>query len=174
MKNSADKIGKPDRKKSLQDGTTRPRPIKRNEALKPFSREHHHGLLFSWKIREGIKKNIDPQRIRKYIGWFWQNFLLPHFEAEEKYLFPIAGKNNANLQKALADHRELKVLFAGKNAGYDAFSLIQKTLDAHIRFEERILFNEIQTMASADQLKMVSTLHDDTEVPDDWEDQFWV
>lgn len=44
-----------------------PKPIKRHTALKPLSREHHHGLLLSWKIREGLKRNIEIPRIKKYI-----------------------------------------------------------------------------------------------------------
>jgi len=43
-------------------------PIKRNEALKPLSRDHHHGLLLCWKIRQGIKLNIEPERIKKVFG----------------------------------------------------------------------------------------------------------
>ena len=41
-------------------------PIKRSEFLKPISREHHHGLLLCWKIRAGLKKGIEPERIKLY------------------------------------------------------------------------------------------------------------
>ncbi len=158
---------------SPQDGTKVPAPIKRNEALKPFSREHHHGLLFSWKIRQGIKKNIEPARLRDYSNWFWQHFLLPHFEAEEKFLFPIAGKHNVHIQKALTDHKEIKNLFEDKNAGYEAFSHIGKILDAHIRFEERILFNEVQESATDEQLNTLISLHKGESILEEWKDVFW-
>ena len=37
------------------------KPQKRHKALQPLSREHHHGLLLSWKIRSGFnKKGIIP------------------------------------------------------------------------------------------------------------------
>jgi len=39
-------------------------PIKRSIALQPLSREHHHGLLLCWKIRTGLKKGIDIDRIK--------------------------------------------------------------------------------------------------------------
>jgi len=29
-------------------------PIKRHVALQPVSREHHYGLLLSWKIRDSL------------------------------------------------------------------------------------------------------------------------
>ena len=32
---------------------------KRHKALQNLSREHHHGLLLSWKIRTGLNKNIE-------------------------------------------------------------------------------------------------------------------
>src|SRR5690606_36276296 len=67
------------------------KPIKRDENIQPFSREHHHGLLLSWKIKTGFKKNLELERIKRYTDWFYKNQLLPHFEAEEKYLFPILG-----------------------------------------------------------------------------------
>ena len=35
-----------------------PKPQKRHKALQPLSREHHHGLLLSWKIRTGFSKDI--------------------------------------------------------------------------------------------------------------------
>lgn len=40
-------------------------PIKRHPSLQPLSREHHYGLLLSWKIREGFKREVPPERIKK-------------------------------------------------------------------------------------------------------------
>ena len=59
-----------------------PKPQKRHKALQPLSREHHHGLLLSWKIRSGFSKNIEPKRIRTYADWFFKTHLIPHFEME--------------------------------------------------------------------------------------------
>ena len=55
-------------------------PIKRHKALQPLSRDHHHGLLLSGKIRAGFSKNIEPLRIKNYADWFFKNHLIPHFE----------------------------------------------------------------------------------------------
>jgi hypothetical protein len=86
-------------------------PIKRNDSLKPLSRDHHHGLLLSWKIRTGLTKKIEPKRIKHYSDWFYQNHLKPHFEIEEKYLFPTLDHENAFVKKALSDHQHLTQLF---------------------------------------------------------------
>lgn len=120
------------------------KPIKRSESLKPLSREHHHGLLFCWKIRAGIKKNVEVSRIKKYADWFYQNYLVPHFEVEEKYVFPILGNENELIKRAVSEHAKMKQLFES-NAEFEKNSnLIQEALEAHIRFEERVLQNRFK------------------------------
>ena len=37
------------------------KPLKRHAGLVELSRDHHHGLLLSWKIRQGLKKEIEPE-----------------------------------------------------------------------------------------------------------------
>ena len=54
------------------------KPIKRNKSIQSISREHHHGLLLCWKIRQGMKKNIEPQRIKVYVDWFYNEYILPN------------------------------------------------------------------------------------------------
>ena len=67
------------------------KPIKRHEAIKPYSREHHHGLLLCWKIREGLKHEVAIDRIKKYADFLWETQIEPHFKAEEKYIFPFSS-----------------------------------------------------------------------------------
>ena len=87
------------------------KPQKRHKALQHLSREHHHGLLLSWKIRAGFSKNIDPKRIKIYADWFFKTHLIPHFEMEEAHIFTILNEDNDLIKKAMADHRRLKRLF---------------------------------------------------------------
>ena len=63
------------------------KPIKRNENLITLSKDHHFGLLFCWKIRQGLKAEIELDRIRKYINYFWEFHLKQHFIEEETILF---------------------------------------------------------------------------------------
>lgn len=130
-------------------------PLKRNEELKSLSREHHHGLLLCWKIKTGFSKGVSVDRIKSYTDWFYTNHLLPHFEIEEKYVFPILGASNPNISKALEDHRNLKKLFTTDKDPTTALKQIETELENHIRFEERILFGEIQLAATAEQLKVI-------------------
>ena len=149
------------------------KPIKRSESLKPLSREHHHGLLFCWKIRTGFEKNVDVSRIKKYADWFYQNYLIPHFELEEQYVFPILGNENELIIKAVSEHERLKQLFESNTEISKNISLIEEELESHIRFEERILFGEIQKIASAEQLQAIEFNHSDEAFVDNLNDPFW-
>ncbi len=151
--------------------------IKRQKELQPLSREHHHGLLLCWKIRTGLRKHVEVQRIRDYCTSFFNNQLLPHFEIEEKYLFPLLGKDNELARQGIEQHRELVRLIKIENAAPGDFHRIADLLDEHIRFEERILFNKIQETASAEDLAIVAAIHPE-QAPmcaaiEDWEDKFW-
>jgi len=148
-------------------------PIRRNEALKPLSRDHHHGLLLCWKIRQGIKPNVEPERIKKYLDWFWISYLKPHFEIEEKYVFPVLGNENELVKQALAEHRKLKRLFENEDAISKAISLIEEELEKHIRFEERVLFNEIEKVASSEQLLQIEIDCSDKSFYENLSDPFW-
>lgn len=148
-------------------------PIKRIEQLKALSREHHHGLLLCWKIREGIKRNIETERIKKYVDWFWNNHLQQHFETEENLLFPILGSQNELIQQALTEHRRLKRLFENENDIHKSISLIEEELEKHIRFEERVLFNEIQKVATQQELDKLYTKHN-SDFQDNLTDEFWM
>jgi len=149
------------------------KPIKRSEFLKPLSREHHHGLLFCWKIRAGIKKDVEVSRIKKYADWFYQNYLIPHFEVEEKYVFPILGNENELIKKAVSEHRKIERLFESTTEFQKNISLIGEELVDHIRFEERILFGEIQKNATAEQLLSIEFNHSDEKFVDNLTDPFW-
>jgi iron-sulfur cluster repair protein YtfE (RIC family) len=149
-------------------------PVKRDEFLQSLSREHHHGLLLCWKIRNGLKNKIEPDRIKRYTDWFWETHLKSHFEIEEKYIFPILDDENELVLKALAEHRSLNRLFKSTTELLKNLSLIAEELESHIRFEERILFNEIQSNATTAQLELVKLYHSDVPFADDLTDPFWL
>jgi len=149
------------------------KPLKRHKALQPLSREHHHGLLLSWKIRSGFSKNVTPERMRIYTDWFFENHLIPHFELEEKYVFPILGNDHENVKSALADHRRLKRLFTESDDDTKTLSKIEEELEQHIRFEERILFPEIQNVATEAQLYHIEDIHQTKDFVDKSDDEFW-
>lgn len=148
------------------------KPIKRHEAIKPYSREHHHGLLLCWKIREGFKNDISIDRIKKYSDYLWKTQIQPHFEAEEKFMFPVLGDSHEMVQQALKEHQRLSELFNDNTNILEALQAIAVELDAHIRFEERVLFNKIQDVATKEELEIIDKHHEMLD-SDNWEDCFW-
>lgn len=151
-------------------------PITRDEFLAPLSREHHHGLLLCWKIRTGFRKNIQADRIRSYADWFYKSHLMEHFEIEEKYVFSVLGNDHELVKRALREHRRLRRLFEGVNEFQKNLGLIEEKLESHIRFEERVLFNEIQAVATPDELREISIRHSGdagAKIDEEWSDEFW-
>lgn len=111
----------------------------------------------------------------KYAGWFWNQYLAPHFNAEETVFFPILPKDHPAVIKALKQHKDLKAMFNSTDADI-AYTLRQIAfeLEQHIRFEERDLFNEIQAAASPEQLEELKRLHTEEKFNENIEDMFWV
>lgn len=150
------------------------KPIKRNKNLQPLSRDHHHSLLLSWKIRTGFSKGVATERIKCYADWFFAHHIHPHFEMEEKHLFPIMESNNPLVKKAIAQHKRLRRLFNDTKNIEKSLTLIEEELEQHIRFEERVLFNEIQKIATEKQLLIISKIHTDGKFNDNTDDPFWL
>ncbi|WP_435133627.1 hemerythrin domain-containing protein [Formosa sp. A9] len=149
------------------------KPLKRHKALQPLSREHHHGLLLAWKIRIGIEKNIEPKRIYQYANWFYKTHLTPHFKMEELYVFTILEESNELIKQALNDHVTISDLFENTAVDGKTLSVIAETLDNHIRFEERVLFPEIQEVATEIQLIQIEKIHQSDAFEDNLSDEFW-
>ncbi len=150
------------------------KPIKRHKALQGLSRDHHHSLLLSWKIRAGFSKGVSPDRIKRYADWMFENHILPHFGLEEKYMFPVLEADHPLVKKALSEHRRLTRLFNQEEDITKALGLIEEELEQHIRFEERVLFQEIQKVANAEQLEQIDKAHDHEKFQDNEEDPFWI
>lgn len=104
------------------------------------------------KIRKGLQAKVETARIRGYVDWFITTHLLPHFEAEEQRLFPLLPADHPSVTEALRQHQSLRELFGSKREDRGALERIAEELDAHVRFEERILFQEIQSSVPAARL----------------------
>jgi iron-sulfur cluster repair protein YtfE (RIC family) len=123
------------------------KPLKRHQALVPYSWEHHAGLMFILNIRKGLKNNIASDRITKYVKFFFNEDLKQHFRDEELNLFPLLPANNVLRTQAELEHRDIHHLIEKMDADKSNISLLTQfsdMLDNHIRFEERILFPHIQ------------------------------
>lgn len=127
--------------------------MKRNENLIPLSRDHHFGLLCSWKIREGVKKGIAHDRILKFLNSFWDGHLGAHFALEDEALPPIF--DNGLYDCMANEHKVLKNLVKCINESDSTDLLLdfEQALQSHIRFEERVIFPYYEENLSADKLR---------------------
>lgn len=148
-------------------------PIKRHPSMQQLSREHHHGLVLCWKIRQGFAKGVSPERMKAYVDWFYKNHLASHFEMEEKHVFPVLGPDHKLIQKALDDHQLLTRLFNDPANPGEFLKQIEVELEKHIRFEERTLFDEIEKAATPAQLAIIKEVHREEKFVDNLSDPFW-
>lgn len=149
-------------------------PIRRHTLLQPLSRDHHHALLLVWKIRKGVKTNVSPGRISAYVKWFYEKYINKHFILEEKCVVPVLGVDHEHVTVFLKEHDQLRALFEQKTQTAETLTSLANLLEAHIRFEERVLFNEVQEKASADQLSVIQAVHKDEPFVENEADIFWV
>lgn len=153
--------------------------MKRHESIVALSREHHFGLLFCWKIRQGLKKGIAPDRMKSYVSYFWESNLRQHFEEEETILFSEVKDELSN--QAIAEHKEIEALIiAVKNAKSitgEELARLAEAVDKHIRFEERVLFPHIEEALSEAELEAVNRrlkAYHQAPAKDDFQDEFWL
>lgn len=148
-------------------------PIKRHKSLRPLSREHHDSLLLCWKIRRGLQKSVEPSRILEYVRYCAVRNLLPHFEVEEQVVFPVLGTKNEMVRDALEQHARLRALFDRTAADAGMLLVLEQLLEKHIRFEERVLFQEIQKAATPEQMLAIEESHAAIAPEEEWADKFW-
>src|SRR5690606_30674746 len=85
----------------------------------------------------------------------------------------ILETNHDLVKRALSDHRRLKRLFNNEDDITKSLSKIEEELEQHIRFEERILFPEIQKTATETQLAHIEKIHQQAPFEDNLDDEFW-
>lgn len=137
--------------------------MKRHSALINLSRDHHNGLITAQllKINAPLYKGLPEtteDKIR-FIKDFFNKELSNHFLEEEEILFPFIEKESDELaeltKKLTQDHSELKQLIISLDETIEKekqLDQIGKLLEAHIRYEERKLFEKIQNILSNDKL----------------------
>ncbi len=152
------------------------KPIRRNANIVKLSRDHHASLLFCWKLRQGIKRHTPIERMVKYVQYFWSQHFSPHFKEEEELLY--SAFKDDKVQKAIDDHKRIKSLIIDlahleTKESADQLSGLADTVDAHVRYEERVLFPHLETELSDEQIEFIGNQISDKPLQDNYEDAFW-
>lgn len=131
----------------------------RNKNLIPLSRQHQHALALCVRIERASPVAVeDMDAWQAEIEQLCRTEIEIHFAAEEQIIFPLAAKLsglNFLVNELLADHAGLRQDFiVAKSRAMSADDLLSfaRRLAAHIRKEERQLFERIQQSMSAKEL----------------------
>ncbi len=138
--------------------------MKRDERLVRLSREHHHALVMALRIRRELPDATNQEAAELYndLLRFWSAGLLNHFEAENGCLLArLARREDQGLAQAgrlQREHREMIDLVEDMRAAtgfeqrHDALARFGTQLEAHIRWEERELFEWMQVEFTEEEM----------------------
>jgi hemerythrin-like domain-containing protein len=153
------------------------KPIKRSKELAPLSREHHDGLLFAWKIKQGLANGSSVETLCNYTRWFWSNHIKPHFNDEEKVLVKFLPASNPLVRQMFEEHAQIRdlILSLDKEPNENSLQQLSEFINNHIRFEERKLFAYAEETLTPGQLAEVfKELPEADQCDIEWKDEFWV
>ncbi|MCK9516583.1 MAG: hemerythrin domain-containing protein [Ottowia sp.] len=125
--------------------------MKRDPRLVGLSREHHHALTLSVRLRKAAQDGTADALVaaaRDLVRTFYID-LAPHFQVEEELLLPALEAQGATgrglAARAREDHAWLRrgaaLAAAGQTRHLAAYA---ERMAAHVRFEERELFEHAQ------------------------------
>jgi hemerythrin-like domain-containing protein len=155
--------------------------MKRNENLKTLSWEHHDGLVVSFRLQQGLKKNAKTDEMCKYILHIWNGMLENHFRQEEQVItlkLMQSEKGIEFLNQMLNEHETIRKLINKIDSHKSDFQVIEEfalLLNQHIRFEERQLFPLFEQEAGSEKLQEVGRFLKEHHNPscEVWPSQFW-
>jgi hemerythrin-like domain-containing protein len=136
----------------------------RDPNLVPLSRQHQHSLALCVRLsRTGEITEVDLEAWQAEIARQFELQISIHFAAEEKEVFPRAAEfpeMQTLVQELLAEHAVLRSLFARagtRNLDRAGLAEFGEKLAAHIRKEERQLFEAMQKRMEPKELAVIGS-----------------
>ena len=111
------------------------------------------------RIDRGVAADHSPEKVAEFAATVRELFdleLKNHFEVEEKILFPAIRSSLGEtviVDELIAEHRQIESLVARLPETLAEFSAL---LQAHIRREERDLFETIQQRMTPEELERLA------------------
>jgi|SRR5690554_696697 hemerythrin-like domain-containing protein len=132
--------------------------MKRVRQLQPLSNDHHQGLVLAKRAMHAADEGKPAEHVWAEMTLHFSDVLEPHFQIEEETLAePLRSAGETELVERLErEHAQLRAFFRpGQARGYEELKAFGELLKAHIRFEERELFEAAQEKLSEEQLQKV-------------------
>ena len=135
----------------------------RNKNLIPLSHQHQHALAFCVSIDRALANPaaMETGTIQQEITRLYESELASHFEAEERFLFPAAEQ----LEEMTSLVDELRIEHGlirrgvkraeARDLTVSDIQVFAASLSAHIRKEERELFEAVQQRLTPEELERV-------------------
>lgn len=134
----------------------------RDKNLVPLSRQHQHALALCVRIdRASPIPESDLGAWQAEIAQHFRTEIRIHFAAEEQFVFPAARafpELKLLVEELISEHARLRERFAKAEAqGMSAGEIAEfaQGLSAHIRKEERQLFERLQEVMNEGELAVV-------------------
>lgn len=134
------------------------KPIKRDKAFITLSKDHHFSLLLVWKIRQDLAANVVGKDIGSYVLEFFRDNLQEHFKEEEQFVFSKLPCDDPLRKQAENEHKNIYLLIESireNDSDKDLLKQFADSLEAHVRFEERVLFNHLQETLKPEELEEI-------------------
>ncbi|UPK68594.1 hemerythrin domain-containing protein [Chitinophaga filiformis] len=129
--------------------------MQRHPVLIPLSQEHQRLLFVCRYLKndaaayEGFPLETDAKLA--YIVKVFQEVMVPHIQKEE-YLFEVCAGRHPEIDEIIKDlvqeHQQISRMYSALTENTDminAMDLLARSLEAHIRKEERVFFEKLQT-----------------------------
>jgi quercetin dioxygenase-like cupin family protein/hemerythrin-like domain-containing protein len=125
--------------------------VRRHPALVPLSHDHHHALVQARRLRrEGAAA------AREFLRFFASE-TTRHFREEEELVFPLLYEDEPEqLREVLLQHQRLRALARRLRDGEDVARELADLLEAHIRLEERDVFELVQRLVPEERLAAIA------------------
>jgi hemerythrin-like domain-containing protein len=131
----------------------------RDKSLIPLSHQHQRALALCVRIdRAQPIPSADLRAWQAEIEYIFKQEIELHFSAEEQVLFPTAHQFPELIplvEELIADHAALRECFSQAEAhkmSAESLPAFAQQLSAHIRTEERRLFERLQKLMTSDEL----------------------
>jgi hemerythrin-like domain-containing protein len=134
----------------------------RDKNLIPLSHQHQHALALCVRIeRASPIAEAELPAWQTEIAQQFENEIRIHFAAEEEILFPAALKSaelTTLVGELISEHAELRADFKtamDQKLSAGDLKTFPNRLAGHIRKEERLLFERLQQLMSAEEMTAV-------------------
>jgi hemerythrin-like domain-containing protein len=132
--------------------------MKRAEALRQLSRDHHKALVVAQRLRRVEEPEVEACAL-EFLE-YWRGHGRRHFQVEEEVLLPayerVATAQEEPVVRVLTDHVTIRRRAADIEAGTKSVRSLRELgaiLDEHVRHEERVLFPRIEQALPAGELE---------------------